>query len=279
MTNSGRPFLKLTTLFLAVFLLLPAFSQAEQLTVSGFTEPFQDSTLGLSVTGQIAKIQVKAGDMVKKGQTILMLEQDTEALEIKRRKIISASTAETDAVTEQLKTIKSHFLTSKELYETTKSVPRDELENQELDYKLTEVELTRLQDMKKREAVELAIAKSQLEKRILRAPFSGTIADILVAVGENCETDTELVQLVDTSKGYFLANVELNVSQLLEIGTQVELQFKTGMEPLRKDAEISFISPVVDPASGLRKIKASFENADGAIIPGMAGSMLFESAL
>ncbi len=40
--------------------------------------------------------------------------------------------------------------------------------------------------------------------------------------------------------------------------------------------KISFISPVVDPASGLAKIKALFENADGKIRPGLAAKLSAE---
>jgi multidrug efflux pump subunit AcrA (membrane-fusion protein) len=37
--------------------------------------------------------------------------------------------------------------------------------------------------------------------------------------------------------------------------------------------KICFISPVVDPASGLATVKAIFENAAGAIRPGLAAKL------
>ena len=35
--------------------------------------------------------------------------------------------------------------------------------------------------------------------------------------------------------------------------------------------KIVFISPVVDPASGLQKVKVLFDNAEGKIRPGVSG--------
>ena len=134
-----------------------------------------------------------------------------------------------------------------------------------------------MEQAEKREEIELDIAKQQQRKRTLRAPFNGEIAEIMIGTGENCELDTELVHLVNTSRGYFIANVELGISQQLATGQEVELKFQTGLEPINLKAEISFISPVVDPASGLRKTKAKFENQDGKIVPGVAGVMIFQS--
>jgi RND family efflux transporter MFP subunit len=228
------------------------------------------------VTGQVAKIHVNEGDSVRKGQTILELDLAAEVLEVERRKLLAESKAEVDAVSRQLETLATHLTATRELYASTGSVPREELENQELEHSLAEVELLRLQQAEKREEIELKIARKQLEKRTLRAPFAGEVAEIIVNVGENCELDTKLVRLVDTAKGYFVANVEMAVSQQLSLGQDVELQFNTGLEPIKINAAISFISPVVDAASGLRKVKARFDNQDDRLVPGMAGIMLFE---
>ncbi len=41
-------------------------------------------------------------------------------------------------------------------------------------------------------------------------------------------------------------------------------------------ARIAFISPVVDPASGLAKVKAIFENAEGKVRPGLTAKLVTE---
>ena len=264
------------TLFFLFFVLLlfPVNGHAQQLSISGFTEPYIDAMLGISVTGRVAKIHLAEGTTVEEGQVILELDQELEELEVQRRKLLWTSKAEVQSAARQVKTLRSHLKATKKLYKTTGSVPREELENQELEHALAVDELRRLEDAEKREKIEYGFAQQQLSKRSLRAPFSGQIAELLIDVGENCELDTPLVHLVNTDRGYFVANVEVSVSQKLVLGQTVELQLQCGLETVNRNAEIVFISPVVDPASGLRKIKAQFDNSDGKIIPGVAGIMI-----
>ena len=263
----------------ALFILvwLPLNSQAQQMSISGFTEPYLDAMLGISATGRVAKIHLTEGTTVEIGQVILELDQQLEQLEVQRRKLLWTSKTEVKSAARQVKTLKSHLKATKELYKTTGSVPREEMENQELEHALAINELRRLEDAEKREKIEYGIANQQLSRRSLRAPFSGQIAELLINVGENCEIDTPLVHLVNTSRGYFVANVELSVSQQLARGQTVELQLQSGLETVSRTAEIVFISPVVDPASGLRKIKTQFDNPNGKIIPGVAGVMILEA--
>jgi len=262
---------------LFVLLWLPMNGHAQQLRIAGFTEPYLDAMLGISAIGRVAKIHLTEGTTVEKGQVILELDQQLETLEVQRRNLLWTSKAEVRSAARQVKTLKLHLKATKDLYKTTGSVPREELENQELEHALAVDELKRLENAERREEIEHGIAIQQLFRRSLRAPFSGQIAELLINVGENCELDTPLVHLVNTSRGYFVANVELSVSQKLTRGQTVELQLQSGLETVSRSAEIVFISPVVDPASGLRKIKAQFDNPDGIIIPGVAGVMILDA--
>lgn len=265
------------SVMLFILVWLPLNSQAQQLSITGFTEPYLDAMLGISATGRVARIHLTEGTTVELGQVILELDQQLEKLEVQRRKLLWTSKVEVKSAARQVKTLKSHLKSTKELYKTTGSVPREEMENQELEHALAINELRRLENAEKREQIEYGIANQQLSRRSLRAPFSGQIAELLINVGENCEFDTPLVHLVNTSRGYFVANVELSVSEQLARGQTVELQLQSGLETVSRKAEIVFISPVVDPASGLRKIKAQFDNPNGKIIPGVAGVMILEA--
>ncbi len=264
-------------LLLFILVSLPLNSRAQQSSITGYTEPYSEAMLGISAIGRVAKIHLPEGSSVEKGQVILELDQQLEQLEVQRRKLLWTSRTEVKSAARQVKTLKSHLKATKVLYKTTGSVPREELENQELEYALAVDELRRLEDAERREEIEYGIASEHLAKRSLRAPFAGQIAELLIDVGENCELDTPLVHLVDTRRGYFVANVELSVSQMLTLGQSVELQLQSGLETLSRKAEIVFVSPVVDPASGLRKIKALFDNPDGKIIPGVAGVMIVDA--
>ena len=62
----------------------------------------------------------------------------------------------------------------------------------------------------------------------------------------------------------------------LKLGQSVKLEIESASEPKAVEGKIVYLSPVVDPASGLQKVKALFENSNGSIRPGVAGKMFLE---
>ena len=134
---------------LLVFVWLPMTSHAQQLTISGYTEPYFEAMLGVSAIGRVAKIHLSEGTTVEKGQVILELDQQLEMLEVRRRKLLWSSKVEVQSAISQVKTLRSHLKATKELYKSTGSVPREELENQELEHALAVNELKRLEDAEK----------------------------------------------------------------------------------------------------------------------------------
>jgi multidrug efflux pump subunit AcrA (membrane-fusion protein) len=70
--------------------------------------------------------------------------------------------------------------------------------------------------------------------------------------------------------------VEARAGHNLQPGQQVNLEIDAGRgAPVQLAGKVNFVSPVVDPASGLMKVKVIFENSNGAVRPGVAGKMTF----
>lgn len=217
---------------------------AEPLEVSGITEPFTDVTLGLSDAGIIYKQFFKEGDSVKKGDVILELDKNLEMLEVTRRK----------AVMDQNKMV---YDSTRQLSESTKSVSKTDLTKAQAEYEVS--------------AADYGIAVQQLTNRELIAPFSGTITEISLKPGAAVAPYQPLVRLVDTSRCYFIGHVEGKFAGELQMNESVKIETDDGQTVSGK---ISFISPTVDAASGLVRVKAIFDNADGKIRPGLAAKMI-----
>jgi RND family efflux transporter MFP subunit len=249
----------------------------EPLSVSGITEPIKDVTLSTSVAGIISAVFFKEGAHIRKGQSILLLDNKLEELEVKRRKLIWQSTAEVDAASDRVVTLKSLLNATRELFASTGSVSKEELEEKELEYKLAVAELKRLKIEEQREKIEYRMALENLRKRSLRSPIQGIIIKLFLDEGEYCEPGQPLVHVVDTSKGLLICNVEEWIGRTLKKGQTVDLKIKTGSRFITKKGTIVFVSPVVDPASGLLEVKTEFENGDGAVRPGITGVMLLET--
>ncbi|MCM2264712.1 MAG: efflux RND transporter periplasmic adaptor subunit [Desulfuromonadales bacterium] len=254
--------------------LSPAMAQGRVESISGLTEPINDVILSLPMTGTVAKIFFQEGDYVKKGAAILALDSELETLEVERRKLLWENKAEVNAAVVRVQILGSQLKSSKELYEATGSISRDELEKQQLEYELAVAEKVRLEDYEERERIEYRIAVEQLNKRSLVAPFSGIITELMVDVGETREENNPLAHLVDTSQGLFVCTVEEPIGRTLKNGSSVDLEIQSGAAVEKIKGRIIFVDPIVDPASGLQKVKVRFPIKDGDIRPGVTGTML-----
>ena len=78
---------------------------------------------------------------------------------------------------------------------------------------------------------------------------------------------------MDTSRCYFVGHIDGTAAGNLQLNQPVTIQLDGGQAVSGK---ICFISPVVDAASGLVRIKAIFDNRDGKIRPGLAAKMIAE---
>lgn len=218
-----------------------------QAWVAGITEAISDVTLSASTAGQIGKRPVKEGAVVKAGETILELDKRLEELEVNRRKYI-------------LDLKRTDMDNSKKLFEKTISLSREELEKKVTEFYVAEA--------------DYELAKEQLQRRVIVAPFEGTVTALILDVGEACQAQQPLVRLVDTRKCYFICNIEARAGHALKAGQPVQLEIEAGDKAATVSGTIFFVSPVVDPASGLMRVKVVFENPEGKIRPGVAGRML-----
>ena len=234
--------------FMLALVVVTSPALAEQ-TAAGITEPVCDAVLSPAVPGLVSAWKFKEGDFVKENEVILELDNKLETLEVERRKL-AMENRKTDW--EALQTL---------FKKSSISVKREELDKAETEYKIA--------------VVEHQMAAEQLRRRSIIAPCSGYVAAITRDVGEACEEYQPLVRVVDTRQCYFVSNVEAKTSGSLKLGQTVTLEIETSSKPATISGQVTFLSPVIDPASGLRRIKVLFENAEAKINPGVAGKMRF----
>ena len=240
--------MRLKLILLGAGLLTTLTTPAADLPAPGITEPFLDVIVSASVPGIVSARKLQEGDFAQEGQAILELDKRLEELETERRRLL-------------MEQKKSDYEGTAALFKSTKSVSKDDLEKKEVDYRVA--------------VAEHGIAVEQLRRRSITAPISGTITEILLDPGEACQPYQPVLRLVDTRRCYFITNLEIKSADRLKLNAAVKLEIETGGAPALVEGRVSFLSPVVDPASGLFKVKVLFENPDGRIRPGVAGKLLF----
>jgi membrane fusion protein, multidrug efflux system len=224
-------------------------AQADGQSCEGITEPVFDVTLSMAVPGIMTVQRFKEGQFVQPNDVILELDSQLEELEVERRRLV-------------MENRKSDAESTKLVFDKTASISRDELLKKEADYQVA--------------LAEYRIAVQELQRRKLFAPGAGVITEVNLHVGEACSPYTAVARLVDTRQCYFISHVEAKAASGLKTGQTVQLEIDDVKNPIKLGAKIVFVSPVVDSASGLQKIKAIFDNTDGKVRPGLTGKMLFD---
>ncbi len=227
---------------------------AQTLQITGITEPYLDVTLGLADAGIIRNQYFKEGDRVKQGDVILELDKNLEKLEVQRRK----------AIMDQDKMIHD---STRELSETTKSVSQEDL------IKASESGLQKWLWAPPITVPKFEACVQQLADRQLVAPFSGAITEVLLKPGAAVAPYQPLVRLVDVSRCYFVGHIDGTAASQFRLDQPVKIAVEGGQTV---EGKVCYISPVVDAASGLARIKVIFDNQGGEIRPGLAARLTTE---
>lgn len=220
----------------------------EAVWYDGLTHPVMDSILGSPSDGVIGERFFNEGDPVKGGEVILALRTDTERVDVARRKIA-------------LSLAKNELSRLRQLADRTSSVSNEQLETADANFKIAEA--------------DLELAEARLRDRQVIAPFDGLIADLLEhEVGEGTKVGDPLVRLVNIGKVLLVCNLPAGIAGNIELGQAIKVKVAGLPDNLLLDGKVVFVSPVVDAASGLLRIKVEVENGSKQIRPGVTGSML-----
>jgi RND family efflux transporter MFP subunit len=249
---------------------------AQEWAGSGITEPYRDATVSTTVVGTVTAIAITEGQFVRQSQLLIELDSELERFEVDRRRLIAESTVELDSAEREMELRRRDFQSTSKLYEETRSVSEDELLQKELEFRLAEAQFERLRVAEAREAIEHQIAEAQLEERRISAPFNGVIVRTFVEVGENSGAQQALVRIVDTSRIRLVAHLEPETARRLRRGQAVTVRLQEFTNPITRRGTVEFISPVVDPSSGLQEVKVLINNSDAGVSPGVSGSIVVE---
>ncbi len=255
-------------------LLLSSLSWATEIRISGVTEPLRDIDLALPVGGTVSSIQVREGETVKQGQTLLRLRSVLEELDVKRMKRVWRFNDKLETARKREALLIRQLEATKRLYDNGRSVSLEEYEVKQFEVLAANLELKQLKTAKALEKIEFDTARERLAQRILQAPSGGVVTLIDVDEGEAVEASRKVMRLVDISKCLFVSAVREEESGGLSLNQKVRLEIRSASGVLQRTGQVSFISPVVDSASGLMEIKVLIDNSDGAIRPGVPATLL-----
>lgn len=212
----------------------------------------QEVTVTTRVSGVVESIEADRGESVKKGQPLATLDQREFRLDLR-------------AAEETFNVSAADQKRYEELF-------RQNLCSQaELEQKRSRHELAR---------VELERARLVIDRSILRAPFDGLVVDRFVRVGEKVLLDEHKPLFKVMALEPLLARAYLPAVALgsVKVGDEVAV-VATDFPEARSSGRVTFVSPVVDPASGsVQVIVKVARDVRKVMRPGLAVKLTFETA-
>jgi RND family efflux transporter MFP subunit len=116
--------------------------------------------------------------------------------------------------------------------------------------------------------VEVAVARLDLERTKVRAPFSGVLTGIRVSVGETVSVGYDLLTIVDIRDIRVEARVLESEVGRLKAGREADIRFSAYPGRVFKGVVLA-VSPVVEPGDRTCAVHVAMDNAAGEIKPGM----------
>ena len=179
---------------------------------SGVTEPLNEVKVVTKTGGTVKEINFKNGDKVKKGQIILVLEdQEVQSAYLKAQATYVSNKGDFEIK-------RKNYEKFKQLYDKN-LISEDEYLAKKTGYLQGE------SDLKSSEATYLS-AKKDFEDLVVKSKLDGVITDLNLKLYEKIAANTDLVTVVDISKILVKTGVSVHEISQLSVGNKAEIDLE-----------------------------------------------------
>ncbi len=229
----------------------------------------------LPFSGQVQAVYVEPGQRVAQGQPLLRIASPEM---VDARNALAAAVAQQAATAETLKVAEANAARQKAIYETAGGALKD--------FSQAQADLASAQAAARSAASAVRAAQSHLAifgrgeggnagqpATVYRAPVAGVIADRSVAAGQFVVSGntTPLMTITNPARVWLVAQLAESDAALVHVGDRVEVT--TPALPGRTfAARIDNVGAALDPNSHRLPVRATIDNADGALKPQMFAS-------
>jgi membrane fusion protein (multidrug efflux system) len=223
-------------------------SIAQRISAPGSLDALRESRIGTEVRGRIWKVYVDDGDRVSQGDPLFQIEPDPYVLAFRQAK------AGRDLARAERHQVESDFARARAL------LRKDVISQQEVDRLGTRVEVARAHERQAEEAVDLA--KLNLRRTLVFAPFSGTVAKRLTDEGTTAlaQPQTIIVVLQETQELEGRATIPEAHLQAVHAGDRAIVSVEGLGEPI--ETRITSVGDSVDAATRTYEVKMRVPNRD-----------------
>lgn len=243
------------------------FATVEKQIVSGIKSypasvvPLQETEIRAEVSGYVTKIFVTDGASVSQGQALYEIDG------IRYQAAVDQAKANLEIAKANLQRIEKDVTRYQTLAE------QDAIAKQTLDYALTDVNTQRAQVQAAQ--ANLTTAQTNMQRSVIRAPFSGAVGISQVRTGALVSPGTTLLNTISSinpiAVEFQVSEREIDEFAAYHSGrnsTDINVLLPSG-EAYPTNGKISTVDRAVDPSTGTIKVRATFANADNKLRAGM----------
>ncbi len=217
------------------------------LPVVGTLSAREEATVAAQVAGQIEKSLVDLGDGVTAGQELVLI--DTTSYEARVRESAANLARAAAAAANAERNLKR-----------VRELQKDKIASAaELDTAVSESEKAQA-DVKAAEATD-AIARLNLERSRVRAPFSGAVAQRFASAGDYVAIGTRIVQLVQTDPLRLRLDVPERESVAMRVGQAVTVRVEGDTNVY--SGKTARVSPSIRESDRMLQVEADVPNPGG----------------
>jgi membrane fusion protein (multidrug efflux system) len=197
------------------------------------------------VPGVIETLNFESGDVVKKGDVLIRLNSAIDEAALRTRK------AEAQ-------------LTEQEFKRVSDLLPKRAVSQSQYDEAKANLDAAR---------ARVNEAEAQLSKKIIRAPFDGTLGIRMVDRGEYIPTGTPIVEINMLDPIY--VDYTLSEKNLPDVATDYPVQVTVAAVPDKTfEGSVSAINTSVSPETRTVRIRATLNNKENQLRPGMFATIM-----
>ncbi|HEX5744725.1 MAG TPA: efflux RND transporter periplasmic adaptor subunit [Archangium sp.] len=223
--------------------------------LSGTLQARRAATMRAEVQGAVLEMLVEQGQKVKKGQLLARIE-DTSSQD----QLLAARTA-VRVARNGLRVARAEEERNRKLANagviTRRDLERAELARHQAQAQLSEAE------------ARLALARQQVGRTRIRAPFAGVVSERLASAGDIVQPGAALYTVIDPTSLRLEASVPAAQLSVLEPGVEVDFNV-AGHGDRSFEGRIERINPAVDPGTGQVRIYVTLPNTGQALLTGLS---------
>ncbi len=228
---------------------------AQRISAPGSLLARRESHIGTMVSGRIERVYVSEGDRVAEGAPLFEIDREPYAAALR------AAEAGLDLARAERRQIAADLARARKLQ------AQNIVTEQEIDRLATQLAVAQARERQAAEAV--ALARQDLDRTVVHAPYDASVAKRLADEGTTAlvQPQTIVMVLQETEELEARATIPESQLQSVAVGDRARLVVEGVADPI--ETTVSAVGDTIDPATRTYTVKMRVPNADHALKAGV----------